>query len=715
MTVNFEVKGMLAKLLATENLVVEHKPVQTACFNVHTRVLTLPMWKKASNLVYDMLVAHETAHALHTPDEDWSEQVKVPPQFVNVVEDARVEKLIKRRYPGLPKTFYGAYKELNDDDFFMIGDEDVSKMNLADRANLYFKIGAFIPLSFNEKEQEIIDMIGDAETFGDVLLASEVLYRYCKEEQFQKAEIPEINLHPNQGGQSGSGEDGEKVEGQIDSEESEDSNGDNASNESSTEGKRESEGLQNGMEGGVGADPEVSTMNSLNDSIKNLVENSYNETVYLEIPKVNLESVIVPNSDIHNHCDEIWNDSFQKELLQPVDKEYIEFKRSAQREVNYLVKEFECRKSADSYARSHTSRTGVLDTSKLHTYRYNEDLFKKVTTLADGKNHGLVFILDWSGSMGNVLLDTMKQLYNLIWFCKKVSIPFEVYAFTDSFGPQIKTTKSGMHLPPSEHTVKKENEFAIHEYFRLMNIFTSKVRNSELENQMKNFFRIARYFSKNSHQTYSIPSRLHLSGTPLNESLVALYEILPKFKRENKLQKVHCVVLTDGEGAPLHYHRSIKRAWQNEPYLGTAYVDEKCFLRDRKTGNVYKMGDCSYRGYMQFTDLILKNLRDRFPSMNFVGMRLLESGQASSFIRRYADGKEGIDVTARWKKEKSFVLTSSGYHKYFGISGNALNKSTEFEVDEDASKSKIKTAFTKSLGAKKMNKKILSEFISLVA
>ena len=82
-----------------------------------------------------------------------------------------------------------------------------------------------------------------------------------------------------------------------------------------------------------------------------------------------------------------------QEVFDDVDAEFAKFKKSAQKEVNYLVKEFECRKSADSYARATVSRTGVLDTAKLHTYRYNEDLFKKVTTLADGKNHGLVFVL----------------------------------------------------------------------------------------------------------------------------------------------------------------------------------------------------------------------------------------------------------------------------------------------------------------------------------
>ena len=67
MTVSHEIKSQLAKLLATEDLVVEHKKVETACFNVHTRVLTLPMWERASGRVYDMLVGHEVGHALYTP------------------------------------------------------------------------------------------------------------------------------------------------------------------------------------------------------------------------------------------------------------------------------------------------------------------------------------------------------------------------------------------------------------------------------------------------------------------------------------------------------------------------------------------------------------------------------------------------------------------------------------------------------------------------
>ena len=96
MTVSHEIKSQLAKLLATEDLVVENKNVETACFNVHTRVLTLPNWKNATAVVYDLLVGHEVGHALYTPDIDWIVDRNIPPQFVNVVEDVRIEKLMKR-------------------------------------------------------------------------------------------------------------------------------------------------------------------------------------------------------------------------------------------------------------------------------------------------------------------------------------------------------------------------------------------------------------------------------------------------------------------------------------------------------------------------------------------------------------------------------------------------------------------------------------------
>ena len=720
MPVNFEVKGMLARLLATEDLIVEHKKVETACFNVHTRVLTLPRWEKASSTVYDMLVAHEVSHALYTPNEDWSEQVKVPQQFLNVVEDARVEKLMKRRYMGLAKTFYGAYKELQDDDFFLVGDDDPNTYNLADRVNLYYKVGNFLSLSFNKEEQEIVDMIGDAETFGDSLIAAEVLYKYCvKEEEQKETQVPQFDSHENsQPGNQGQPQDQQLELGDDGDENSgEDEQKPNEGDEP-TEGEKVDE-IPVDNTGGKTAAPDVKTMSSLENSIKNLVnENTTRENVYLEIPKVNLDTVIISNEKIHKLCSEVWaNYPAEEGIFVDVDKNYSNFKTSAQKEVNYLVKEFECRKAADSYARASVSKTGVLDCTKLHTYKYQEDLFKKVTTFANGKNHGLVFILDWSGSMSNVMLDTIKQLYNLIWFCRKVSIPFEVYAFTNNYNPQIERNEDGHALPPIEHTVKKENQFIIDYSFGLMNLFTSKVRNSALDQQMKNIYRVVNHWSKQSYCDYSIPPRLQLSGTPLNEALITLHQILPQFQKEHKLQKVQCVVLTDGEAGQLNYYREIRRDFldKDSPMrMGSSYVCDGSYLRDRQTGNVYKVVNDRRNS---FTDLLLLNLRDKFPTVNFIGMRILENSSANHFIRSYTGHciDEFNKASARWKKEKSFSLTSSGYHIYFGLSANALNVSTEFEVEEDATKSKIKSAFVKSLSSKKMNKKILGEFIQLVA
>ena len=223
MAVNHEIKSQLAKLLATEDLVVEHKKVETACFNVHTRVLTLPMWEKASSVVYDMLVGHEVGHALYTPDEDWTLKVQIPPQFVNVVEDARIEKMMKRRYPGLSKTFYRGYDQLSRDDFFKLEDEDISTFSLADRINLYFKIGSFVDIVFeNLEESNLVKKVADAETFDDVLKVSEELYKYCKEQQEKETKI-QFDSHENQKDTSNSDEsqsiDNEQPGQQIENEE----------------------------------------------------------------------------------------------------------------------------------------------------------------------------------------------------------------------------------------------------------------------------------------------------------------------------------------------------------------------------------------------------------------------------------------------------------------------------------------------------------------
>ena len=728
MAVSHEIKSQLAKLLATEDLVVEHKKVPTACFNVHTRVLTLPLWEKASGPVYDLLVGHEVGHALFTPDEDWLETVKVPQQFVNVVEDARIEKLMKRKYAGLAKTFYNGYKDLNEEDFFQIADEDVSKFNLADRANLYFKIGNFLSLDFTPEEKEIINLIDACESFADALIAAEELYKYCKKEKEQHQKVADFDSHETQGNSQSPASD--FVETNDSSSEQEGESDNSSEKESSESYGGTAQGDETPVKSsGEKEEPEVRTAESLEDKIRDLVGNDEYENTYIEVPQVNLETVIGKNSDVHKDID----DSFAHQqklhnehakdkgytpanLYKESDTEFKKFKSSAQKEVNYLVKEFECRKAADQYARASTARTGVLDTTRLHTYKYNEDLFKKVSVIPDGKNHGLVFVLDWSGSMCDVMLDTCKQLFNLVWFCKKVSIPFEVYAFTSEWRRGEYDYENDRYLAADRnpHYEKKDGLLVVDETFAMMNILTSKVSSSLLEHQMLNIWRLAYCFGRSYSSPYTYPNRLCLSGTPLNEALITLHQILPKFQKENKLQKVQCIVLTDGEANQLVYHKEVKRQWEKNPFLGTGYINPmSSFIRDRKLGTTYKIG----YGYHEFTDVLLRNLKDKFSSMNFIGIRVLESRNFSRFVQMYHSQleKDYEKIQNDWKKVKSFTITKSGYDAYFGMSATALSQDTEFEVAECATKSQIKSAFAKSLKTKKLNKKVLSEFISLVA
>jgi hypothetical protein len=725
MAVSHEIKSQLAKLLATEDLVVEHKKCQTACFNVHTRVLTLPMWEKASNTVYDLLVGHEVGHALYTPDEDWTERVKVPPMFVNVVEDARIEKLMKRRYAGLAKTFFNGYKELSEDDFFQIADDNVEDMNLADRVNLWFKIGNFVQVPIDRgQETDIVNMVAETETFDDVLIAAEALYKYCKQEKKNKEQAPAVDnssFKPDSNSPAS-----ELIESQ---ETEEDGDGDTQSSESeSSDGSGNVQGPDLDMQSGLGDEPEIRTAESLEEKIRDLVNDNGYENVYVEIPDLNLDTVIAKNSEVHQEIDNFFaaqqkqhNEVAEEKnypsmnLFANVDLSFKKFKTSAQKEVNYLVKEFECRKAADSYSRSSTSRTGVLDTARLHTYKYNEDLFKKINVIPDGKNHGLIFILDWSGSMSQVLTDTCKQLFNLVWFCKKVSIPFEVYAFTNSWRTVEMDYGTGMLKSADRrpHYIKKEYQIHIDESFSLMNLLTSKVPSNELEHQMMNIWRLAECFENSYNVAYTYPNRLCLSGTPLNEALISLHKILPKFQQENKLQKVQCIVLTDGEANHLPYHVEVKRSWEQEPYIGTRGISPGLtFLRDRKLGTTY-MFDYAYNSYV---DALLQNLKDKFSNTNFIGIRILSGRDATRFIHLYHDygTDDYLKLQSSWKKNKSFTITNSGYDAYFALASSVLSQDSEFDVAEDATKSQIKSAFVKSLQTKKLNKKVLGEFISLV-
>ena len=728
-----EIKGNLARLLATENLVVEHRNVPTAQFDVDRRVLTLPNWDKASNTVYDMLVGHEVGHALFTPNEDWTKKVKVPQSYVNVIEDVRIEKLMKRKYPGIRKSFSGGYAELNALDFFEIADENLDEFAFIDRINLHYKVGASAMLPFTEEEKVFVTRAENTETFDEVLTLADDIRKFVKasQEEQQKESNTDASLDSNFNGQNNNDFDSDS-----DSESQQPSNSDTTdegiNEESDIDDPNFDEGDLGGSEGGLHWEGE--TQEKFDRKTESLSDTSFlRDTTYVEIPdKVDLDKVIVDWKVIHDWIDqnaeesEKRPDSWDTRLTYAdVDAKYQEFRNENKKEVSYLVKEFECRKSADAYARTSTAKTGVLDTSKLHTYKHSEDLFKRISIVPDGKNHGMIFILDWSGSMQYEILPTVKQLLNLTAFCKKVQIPFEVYAFTNERTIAQRAIDNNPEAPdaPYRYRSKSEsltkNEVLLDKgYFHLMNFVSSRSNSKDYERMCLQLFREARYYSRRQYQYgsasyYNTPG-VGLSGTPLNEAIILLNYIVPQFRKDNDLQKVNCVVLTDGDACTTAYGREWigkNEFGEEESRLSTSRIDFGVILRDRQTGIVYRQftyGDC--------TNIFIQQLKDRNPDVNILGFRILNGTQLSSYVCTYGGGMEYYpQIQKQWRKEKSAIIPNPvAYSALYAISNNAIDADTTFEAKSDK-KADISRAFRKMLSNKAVNKKLLNSFVGMVA
>ena len=407
MTINAEVKGTLAKLLATEDLTVEHRQVQTASFDVNNRVLTLPIWKDASETVYDLLVGHEVGHALYTPNIP----IDAPKGFVNVIEDARIERQMKQTYPGLRKSFFEGYRELWHKDFFGVADEEISELAFIDRINLFFKGNSSI--EFNDEEQVWVNRVASTKTFDDVLELSRELYEWAKGKQEDKAvQIPDqLNIdwdNPTSGNE---------LEQEVDTDNKEDGEGEGESerpnNQKSIEERMDEledamyeDDIIGGTDGSADETESV-TDRALQESLETLVDEDSKEWVYLDLPKINLKETVVPYQTVQEEldcgfygraCRDRDDHDYYFDSLKFAEKHYESYKKEAQRSVNYLVKQFEMKKSADEYKRASTSKTCVLYTQSLYKYKLSDDIFKRVTVIPEGKNHGLVFYLDWSGS-----------------------------------------------------------------------------------------------------------------------------------------------------------------------------------------------------------------------------------------------------------------------------------------------------------------------------
>jgi len=701
MQITQESKSQLAKLMATENLTVEYKKVPTAYFNLKERKLVVPILKEGlTPELYDLFVGHEISHALNTPEHGWHDSVidlKIPKAILNVVEDARIEKLIKRKYPGLRAPFSKAYRELLSRDFFATNGVDLNGMNILDRLNLHFKIGASLGIKFDNEELFLVEEMEKLETFDDVIEVSKkimALYRQEKEKRKQKngdepAE-PTDEWSDDTDYSSEDFDDGDEVDEENDSlSDTPESPDDQSEDEDSADGKNSDGDEFNNTDDEI----ESYTDDAFRKREKELVSADPTDYEYGDIPEdIDLNRVIVPYKHIISRYK---NEQYFNTIT--TNEEFNVFKKKSSKVVSYLVKEFELRKNADQMKRASIAKTGDLNMSKIYSYKFNDDIFKRLTIVPGGKSHGLVMFLDWSGSMVPHLNATIKQLLNLVLFCKKVNIPFEVYAFSNRFYYQ------GDHPERGKETVTyKQNEIVM-KRFHLMNLLSNKMTANELS------FMGSMLLHGSQHITHSrmrgFPDWMNMQYTPLNETIFSAMKIVPKFQKENKLQVVNTVFLTDGEG-----HLLCSRQDEDD-YSFSTTAKRVAIIRHKSSGISEKVKEPGNESYTAAALSILKQVTNT----NVIGFYLVNSREFKQESRRLFPKTANLDdIRDKFMKEKSVTCTSSGYDEYYIIRAETdVDDDGDFQVKSNTTRSLV-TAFTKYNTNKVINRVVLNKFIGMI-
>lgn len=763
-----ESKSQLARLMAMENIVVEHQAkFHTAMFSPERRILYLPIWKNITEQIYLLFVAHEISHALHTPRNPldyWLSQIEpkkpiAARRFLNVVEDARVEKLIKRMYPGVRRSFVEGYKDLIEiRDFFGSKNKSYNSYGLVDRINIHFKLGVYAGVIFGKEERVFVDAIKNVETFQEVMVITKELYQYCKEHREESPETtPEFYEEGDEDSemaeiQESFPEDDEKNNGEISNkEESDGDENESGSEDEESKGEeypgddKEGEGNKTDKSGKSESDSdkdsETGTCNNTEESPKSegskteetgkpskekpgesdsilskksdsehssenikpvskskkyedkprkvtddpvpcetqenfdqnagtLNDPDAKDIEYVNIPNVILNRIIVSYKEVHENIRNFYSEHDSKiNFIHEGEIEFSAFRKKNDKVVSLFHKEFELRKAANISKRIQISHTGLLNTNKIHSYQYSDDIFLSKITIQEGKNHGLIIFIDFSGSMINNLRGTIEQLLTLILFCRKSQIPFEVYGFGNVYnGPeQIKCRYESKDL-------------FIPENFKLRQYFHYKMTTREYNEACINMMIISKYCGN----SMLLPPNEHLGGTPLNEALVCAFEIIKQFKDVTGTQIVHTVVMSDGDAngglqiyVPSTPHSPRCVSWCNNIVI----------FRDPLTRHEYKL---PINGNpVPITKTLLTMLKDRlkinaigFYLMNYSGFKTL-----NLLIQKYCheeikDVSEVIDKHKELRDTGVIITKFGGYTTYYLLEGGKKLETSEVTMNK---------------------------------
>lgn len=772
------------RLLAQENLLIDRAPVRTASFDVKNRVLILPQWQNMTPEIEECLKAHEVAHALFTDHEIFKARMSaensngIPFSYLNIIEDARIERLMKNQYPGLRRVFNEGYNQLVERDFFKVRGVDLTKLTLIDRINLYFKAGYRIGVKFTTTEKVLVDRVAQAATIDDVVQVAREVYDLTKQQAQQRKNALENDDEFKKMLEESKTDDEDSFVINIDDDEDEYEDYGlpemDAVDAGVTAEAKENDESQEGDERGRGHgslndeskksdDDEAQGPNAINwDELESTTAKALEENLsaaadtstrynYFSLPNLSglTEEFIIPYTEVlarnENAIEEVCAKALERGYEHRVEQyrdlrtralaDYDKFSVETNKVVSYLVKEFEMKKAATAYKRQTVAKTGVLDVAKLASFKIREDLFKQVTMTKDGQKHGMMFMLDWSGSMDSYLVETVKQLISLTQFCHRAHIPFQVFAFSDTpelYAPII-TDEHGYEAPD----MKARNQLAdrileqsegktlqMSNRFSMIEFFNHKMKKSELARMSKTLFLMAHRICSEHYNTH---------GTPLNEALVWTYHHMEQFKRVNQVEKCTLIKLTDGDGGNMNYFyepkgkvdgagsritvpiRDIAYDYYGTEYKRTQYVN---YVRDDVTTKTYQV--YSEREKTVWGNVLTEMIRDRHNCAT-IGFHVTytASRQLAYALRSY-----GLDYTndsvyvARRAllKEQFSPLSVQGHSELFLLRDTI--KVQEATMAEDMTKmtaAAIARNFTKNMTGKKTSRVLLNRFVSVIA
>jgi hypothetical protein len=307
--------------------------------------------------------------------------------------------------------------------------------------------------------------------------------------------------------------------------------------------------------------------------------------------------------------------------------------------------------------------------------------------------------------MVNHIANTTKQVLNLVLFCKKVNIPFEVYSFIDTSITNYAYQQG-----------QKEGDLYLNK-FSLVNLLSSRMSPSELTfcgaalMKMSGIGAVTRYGVRP-------PSFMMMSGTPLNESVIAAMEIVPEFQKKNRLQIVNTVFLTDGEGASNY---QIITGGYPQGITHTHMV-----MRDPKTRQeqVFERNNAHYN---RQTDCLIRLLKARTNSHVigfFVGSTKDITNRVSYFYPEYNNLTEYKDrenfrekLKDDFRKNSSLVVTATGFDDYYLLRSAGLDTDddTELTFKDNSTTRGMASAFSKYAGNKITSRVVLNRFIELIS